>query len=127
MVLLYIFLRKKFKLWKDSDIFLPSMKIVLASLISGVVAQITKSAFGFNNNELDTFCRHIYPAFSNLHRWHFSLCRLSWWMKIEEFEHVKTFFMRRIFGQPQNFVEAEEETERGICNVSSCFFGFLTV
>ncbi len=113
MLLLYVFLRQNFEFWKDSDIFLPSMKIVLVSLIAGIVAQFTKSAFGFNDNELDTFVAIFVQLIVTSAVGLSVFIALSWWMQIEEFERVKTFFMRRIFGQPQNLIEAEEETDHG--------------
>lgn len=113
MALLYIFLRRNFQSWKDGDIFMPSMKIVIASLAAGIVAQLTKSAFGFNNNELDTFVAIFIQLIVTSAVGISVFIAFSWWMRIEEFERVKTFFMRRIFGQPQNLVEAEDELDRG--------------
>lgn len=113
MMLLYVFLRRHFESWKDSDIFSPSMKIVAASIVAGAVAQFTKSAFGFNNNELDTFVAIFIQLIVTSAVGVSVFIALSWWMKIEEFERIKTFFMRRIFGQPQNLVEAEDEIDRG--------------
>jgi putative peptidoglycan lipid II flippase len=113
MLLLYVFLRRKFQLWNDSHIFVPSMKIVLASLIAGIAAQLTKSAFGFNNNELDTFVALFVQIVVTSAVGVSVFIALSWGMKIEEFERVKTFFARRILGQPQNLIEAEEEVDRG--------------
>jgi len=113
MILLYLFLRRNFQSWKDSDIFLPSMKIVLASLIAGLIAQLTKSAFGFNNNELDTFVAIFIQLIVTSTVGISVFIALSWWMNIEEFKRIKTFFIRRIFGQPQNIVGAEEEIDRG--------------
>ncbi|MDD5084281.1 MAG: murein biosynthesis integral membrane protein MurJ [Candidatus Moranbacteria bacterium] len=113
MLLLYVFLRRQFASWKDSDIFSPSMKIIAASLVAGIIAQLTKAAFGFNDNELDTFVAIFIQLLVTSAVGISVFIALSWWMRIEEFERVKTFFVRRIFGQPQNLVEAEEEAERG--------------
>ena len=113
MLLLYVFLRRNFRSWNDSDIFSPSMKIVIASLAAGIMAQLTKSAFGFNDNELDTFVAIFIQLIVTSGVGVSVFIALSWWMRIEEFERVKTFFMRRIFGQPQNLVEAEDELDRG--------------
>ena len=112
MLLLYIFLRRKFDSWRDTDIFMPSMKIVFASIVTGIVAQLTKSAFGFNDNELDTFVAIFIQLVVTSTVGLSVFAALSWWMHIEEFNHIKLFFIRRIFGQPQNLVEAEEEIDR---------------
>lgn len=112
MLLLYIFLRRKFDSWRDADIFMPSMKIAFASIVMGIVAQLTKSAFGFNNNELDTFVAIFIQLLVTSTVGLSVFVVLSWWMHIEEFNHIKLFFIRRIFGQPQNLIEAEEEIDR---------------
>jgi putative peptidoglycan lipid II flippase len=112
MILLYIFLRRKFTIWKDKHIFLPSMKIAAASIVTGVVAQLTKSAFGFHDNELDTFVAIFIQLIVTSTVGVSVFIALSWWMKIEEFERIKTFFIRRIFSQPQNLIEAEDEIDR---------------
>ena len=113
MILLYVFLRRKFAQWNDKEIFLPSMKIVAASLATGLIAQYTKSAFGFNNNELDTFVALFIQLFVTTTVGISAFIAISWWMRIEEFERIKIFFKKRIFGQPQNLVEAKEDVDHG--------------
>lgn len=112
MFLLYIFLRRRFDSWRDADVFMPSMKIVFASVVTGIIAQLTKSAFGFNDNELDTFVAIFIQLLVTSTVGLSVFVVLSWWMKIEEFDHIKLFFIRRIFGQPQNLIEAEGEIDR---------------
>lgn len=112
LCLLYYFLRRKFSHWNDRAILASSGKIAIASILSGITAQLMKSAFGFHDLiELDTFVevfiQLIVSASSGIGMFVF----LSWLMEIEEFEPVKRFFMRRIFGEPQNLVEAEEQMD----------------
>lgn len=114
MVLLYIFLRKHFShSWKDSQIFTPSLKIVFAAVVTGIFAQITKTAFGFNNNELDTFVAIFTQLIVTTMVGMSIFIAISWYLHIEEFVNVKNFIMRKLIGQPQNLVEAEEETSSG--------------
>lgn len=113
LMLLYVFLRRQFRSWSDRDIFLPSMKIVIASLGAGLAAQLAKSAFGFGDNELDTFVAIFIQLVVTSVVSVGVFIVLSSWMRIEEFENMKKFLARRIFGQPQTIVEAEEETDRG--------------
>lgn len=113
MLLLYVFLRRKFDSWHDADMFMPLVKISLASMVAGAAAQFTKAAFGFNDNELDTFIAIFIQLIVTSAVGISVFIAASWYMGIEEFERVKTFFMRRIFGQPQSLVEAEDETDRG--------------
>jgi putative peptidoglycan lipid II flippase len=112
MVFLYIALRRKFSVWNDRDIFSPSIKIVIISLIAGAVAQFIKTAFGFSGNEIDTFVAVLIQLFVTSFVGVFVFIVLGWQLKIEEFEHIKNFFMRHIFGQPQNLVEAEEQIDK---------------
>ena len=114
MALLYIFLRRHFAhAWKDAHIFTPSLKIIFASVVTGIVAQFTKMAFGFNNNELDTFVAIFTQMIVTVFVGMSVFVVISWYLHIEEFVNIKNFFMRKLLGQPQNLVEAEEETASG--------------
>jgi putative peptidoglycan lipid II flippase len=113
MVLLYWCLRGRLGEWRDGDILRPAGKIVLASVAAGAVAQLTKSFFGFYENPLDTFVEiFIQLSVTSAVGVSAFLC-LGWLMKIEELEKLKAFLLRRVVGQPQTIVEAEEEAEKG--------------
>ncbi len=115
LVLLYLMLRSRMREeWSDQTLLIPAFKIVLAAITAGVVAQFTKSLFGFHEARLDTFLE-IFTQFSvtavvggGVFAW------LGWMMNIEELEHLRCFLIKRIVGQPQTLVEAEKETESGV-------------
>jgi putative peptidoglycan lipid II flippase len=112
MILLYIFLRQRFRSeWNDYLIIIPSFKIIVASVMAGVVAQLTKTSFGFYDNELDTFAAIFMQLVVTSCVGLSVFVALSWRMHIEEFENIKKFIMKRLIEQPQNIVEAEEEID----------------
>jgi putative peptidoglycan lipid II flippase len=113
LVLLYWFLRRRFAEWSDRSLLVSSGKIFAASIAAGVVAQSVKSLFGFHEARLDTFVEIFVQFAITLVTGGATFVLLSWIMRVEELEHLKRFFVRRIVGQPQTIVESEDQADRG--------------
>lgn len=112
--LLYMMLRARMRgEWSDRVLVVPAAKIALAAIAAGVVAQFTKSLFGFHEARLDTFWEIFTQFFVTAFVGGGVFAWLGWLMKIEELEHLRCFLIKRILGQPQMLVEAEKETESG--------------
>jgi putative peptidoglycan lipid II flippase len=114
MLLLYYFLGHSLReQWSHKAILTPVAKIILASLGAGLVAQLTKSLFGFNDVRLDTFVEIFAQLAVTSLAGGSAFLLLSWAMKIEELENLKHFLLRRVMGQPQTIVESEDQIEKG--------------
>jgi putative peptidoglycan lipid II flippase len=111
--LLYIFLRKSLPSWEDKKIIVPVGKILLASLLAGVVAQLSKSIFALSANELDTFIEVFLQLFIGFAIGGGAYVFFAHWLKIEELVYVKRFLLCRLLRQPQAAVLAEDHPERG--------------
>ncbi len=113
VVLLYIFLRHKLFYWDDKDIFWPTLKIVAAALLAGLVAQFSKSVFVLTTDRLDTFVEVFLQLLSGLIIGGGAFIVFCYWFKIEELERVRHFFLYKIFRQPETAALAEDHPERG--------------
>lgn len=111
--LLYFFLRKELSFWDNKIIFLPIAKIILASFLAGVVAQLSKSIFALTTNELDTFVEVFLQLLTGLTIGSSAYVIFSYWLKIDELERVRRFFLCRVFRQPETAALAEDHPERG--------------
>lgn len=111
--LLYFFLRRKLSFWEDAIIVVPVMKIVLASLLAGAVAQISKSVFALTTDELDTFVEVFLQLISGFAIGGGAYILFSYWLKVEELERVRRFFLSRVFRQPETVALTEDHPERG--------------
>jgi putative peptidoglycan lipid II flippase len=111
--LLYFFLRRHLSVWDDSAIFVPVGKILLASLLAGAVAQVSKSVFALTTNELDTFVEVFLQLLSGFAIGTGSFILFAHWLKIAELEKVKRFFLCRVFRQPETAALTEDHPERG--------------
>ncbi len=94
-------------------IVVPVMKIVLASLLAGAVAQISKSVFALTTNELDTFVEVFLQLISGFAIGGGAYILFSYWLKVEELERVRRFFLSRVFRQPETAALTEDHPERG--------------
>ncbi|MBP7061081.1 MAG: murein biosynthesis integral membrane protein MurJ [Candidatus Moranbacteria bacterium] len=112
-VLLYFFLRRKLSFWEDRLIVIPVGKILLASLLAGVVAQVSKSVFVLTTNELDTFVEVFLQLALGFTIGVGAFVLFSHWLKIEELTRVKRFVLCRLFGQPETAALTEDHPERG--------------
>ncbi len=107
---LFLLLRRKVASWHDRDIIEPSLKIVLASLGAGLMAQLAKMTFGFSPTPLDTFVE----IFVQLVTTFVVGATAFWWFSvllgIEEFERLKRFVMVRVLRRhPESLPLAEQE------------------
>lgn len=111
--LLYFFLRRKLTFWDDAAIILPVGKILLASLLAGAVAQLSKSVFALTIDELDTFVKVFLQLLIGFAIGGGAYVLFAHWLRIEELERVKRFFLCRVFRQPETAALTEDHPERG--------------
>lgn len=111
--LLYFFLRRKLSFWDNRSVFSPVAKIFLASILAGIVAQLSKSVFALTTNELDTFVEVFLQLLLGFAIGGGAFIIFSHWFKIEEFDRVRCFLLRRVFRQPETAALAEDHPERG--------------
>ncbi|MFZ3032356.1 MAG: murein biosynthesis integral membrane protein MurJ [Candidatus Moraniibacteriota bacterium] len=111
--LLYFFLRKNLSFWEDRLIVIPVGKILLAALLAGAVAQFSKSVFALTTNELDTFVEVFLQLALGFAIGGGSFVLFSYWLKVEELERVRRFFLCRVFRQPETAALTEDHPERG--------------
>ncbi len=111
--LLYFFLRKSVSFWEDRLIVWPVAKILLAAIGAGIVAQVLKSVFALTTNELDTFIEVFLQLFIGFAIGGSTYVLFAHWLKVEELERVKRFFLCRVLRQPEAPVLAEDHPERG--------------
>ena len=111
--LLYFFLRQKLSFWEDRLIIVPVGKILLASLLAGVVAQISKSIFALTTNELDTFVEVFLQLALGFAIGGGAFILFSHWLKVEELYRVKRFIACRLLRQPETAALTEDHPERG--------------
>lgn len=111
--LLYYFLRRHLSVWDDAALLIPVGKILLASLFAGIVAQISKSVFALTTNELDTFVEVFLQLIMGFAIGGGAFVLFAHWLKIEELERVKRFFLCRLFRQPETAALTEDHPERG--------------
>lgn len=111
--LLYFFLRRKLSFWDDAAIIMPVGKILLASLLAGAVAQISKSLFALTIDELDTFVKVFLQLLIGFAIGGGSFVLFAHWLRVEELERVKRFFLCRLFRQPETAAFTEDHPERG--------------
>ena len=111
--LLYFFLRRQLSVWDDKSIIIPVGKILLASLLAGAVAQVSKSVFALTTNELDTFVEVFLQLLSGFAIGGGAFILFAHWLKIQELEQVKRFFLCRVFRQPETAALTEDHPERG--------------
>lgn len=109
--LLYRFLRKRLDIWEDHRLISPAFKIIIASLGAGLVGQLTKMLFGFQEQPLDTFVAILIQLVITSLFGGAAFLLLGWAMRIEQLEPLKRFLFRRVLGQPQVIVESEKEVE----------------
>lgn len=113
VVLLYIFLRQKAGFWSDREIFLPASKILLAALLAGFIAQVSKSIFALTTNELDTFVEVFLQLVTGLTIGGSAFLLFCYWFDVDDLRMVNRFIRCKILRQPETVVLAEDHPERG--------------
>jgi len=111
--LLYFFLRKKIAFWDNKTVFFPVLKIFIASILAGTVAQLSKSIFALTTNELDTFIEVFLQLVIGLTIGLSAFVLFSYWFRIEELHRVKNFLLRKILRQPETVAYTEDHPELG--------------
>ena len=111
--LLYIFLRRRLSFWKDSDIFLPSLKIFVAALLAGGIAQISKSLFALTTNELDTFVEVFLQLITGLTIGGTAFLCIAYWLKVRELDIIRRFILYKLLRQPETVALTKDYPEKG--------------
>jgi putative peptidoglycan lipid II flippase len=113
LVLLYAALRTKISFWDDRAFLFPVLKIFIAALIAGAIAQASKSVFALTTNELDTFVEVFLQLILGLAIGGTSFVVLCHWFRIDELQMVKRFIVCKVLRQPETAALAEDHPERG--------------
>lgn len=113
LILLYAALRKKISFWDDRAFLVPVLKIFLAALVAGAIAQASKSVFALTTNELDTFVEVFLQLITGLTIGGTSFVLLCHWLQIDELQMVKRFIVCKVLRQPETAALAEDHPERG--------------
>ncbi len=115
--LLYVFLRRRFSLWRDAPFFLPTLKIVLASFVAGVAAQLSKYVFGFVNPteyDLDTFVEVLTQLSIGLGTGGVVFVIVATLLHVEELREIKEFIWYKVLRQePGSIATAESNVTHG--------------
>lgn len=116
-VLLYGMLRRTVHFWDDRAFLFPILKILVAAIVAGVIAQGSKSIFAFTTNELDTFIEVFLQLATGLAIGGAVFVFLSHWFQVDELKMVKRFILCKILRQPETPAFAADHPERGNENV----------
>jgi putative peptidoglycan lipid II flippase len=110
MVLLFFFLRSRFKDLNDKKNIISAGKIVIASLFAGLVAQILKY---YTNSliNIDTFLGIFSQLVIAGGAGILAYFIASYILKIEEFQNFRKTIMIKFFGQPADVV-IDQDDER---------------
>lgn len=111
--LLLVFLRRRILSWKDREIFSESMKIFLAALFAGVVAQFSKSAFILAPSPLDTFAEIFLQLVFGVSLSLTAFLLASSWLRIEEFHLIKRWVRCKVLREPAIASNVEGHPEKG--------------
>jgi putative peptidoglycan lipid II flippase len=111
--LLYFFLRRQLSFWEDKLIVVPVAKILLASLLAGAVAQISKSVFALTTNELDTFIEVFLQLALGFTIGGGAYVLFAYLLKVDELGRIKRFVLCRVLRQPEAATLTEDHPERG--------------
>lgn len=117
IILLYLFLRRRFVSWEDRPFFSPAVKIVLASLLAGVAAQLSKYVVGFvdpTERDLDTFIEVLTQLSIGFGTGGVVFVFVATYLQIEELQDIKRFIWCKVLRQePGSIATAESNVEYG--------------
>lgn len=113
LVLLYFALRRKIAVWNDRIFLSPMLRILIAALIAGAIAQASKSVFALTTNELDTFVEVFLQLVLGLAIGGVSFVAVCHWFRIDELRMVRRFIACKVLRQPETAALAEDHPERG--------------
>lgn len=113
LLFLYLALKRQALYWDDTQMFAPAMKIALAAVLAGLIAQVSKYVFALTTNELDTFVEVFLQLFFGLLIGGSAYLALCIWLRVEELQILKHFIWCRILRQPETLASAEDHPEKG--------------
>lgn len=111
--LLYLALRQRVSVWRDREFLLPVGKMILAAVVAGFVAQISKSVFALTTNELDTFIEVFLQLSAGLligGGVYFAVAAL---LRVEEMNLVHKLIFQKLLRRPAILVQVKDQPERG--------------
>ncbi len=111
--LLYFTLKRKTVYWDDTQMLTPALKIALAAVLAGLLAQVSKYVFALTVNELDTFVKVFLQLFFGLSIGGAAYMFLCVWLRVEELHMLRRFVWCRILRQPEALASAEDHPEKG--------------
>jgi putative peptidoglycan lipid II flippase len=110
---LYLALKRRLSYWNDAKILIPTLKIVLAAVLAGLLAQISKYVFALTVSELDTFFKVLLQLFFGLSIGGTAYIFLCVWLRVEELHVLRRFIWCRILRQPEALASSEDHPEKG--------------
>lgn len=113
LAFLYFSLKRQASYWDDALMFTPAMKIVLAAVLAGLFAQVSKYIFALTTNELDTFLEVFLQLFFGLSIGGGAYLLFCIWLQVEELQALKRFLWCRILRQPEMLASVEDHPEKG--------------
>lgn len=111
--LLLFFLRRRVSKWKDSALFSGSIRIVVATLFAGAIAQLSKSLFILAPSPVDTFAEVFLQLIFGVSVGLIAFLAASWWLHIEEFRSLKRWVLCKVFRGPGSAERIEDHPEKG--------------
>ena len=111
--LLYFRLKRQSSYWDDTRMLVPALKIALAAVLAGVLAQVSKYVFALTVNELDTFFKVFLQLSFGLLIGGTAYLVLCVWLRVEELHVLRRFIWCRILRQPETLASVEDHPEKG--------------
>jgi putative peptidoglycan lipid II flippase len=112
-LLLYVALRKQAVVWKDKDFLLPVLKMCVAALAAGIVAQVSKSIFALTTNELDTFIEVFLQLCAGLLIGGGTYFAVAAILKVEEIALLHKLIFQKLLRRPAVLAQVKDHPERG--------------
>lgn len=112
-LLLYFALRKQAPFWQDKEFLLPVSKMVLAAIIAGVVAQVSKSIFALTTDELDTFIEVFLQLTAGVLIGGGVYFAAAIILKIEEIGLLHKLLFQKMLRRPVILAQTKDQPERG--------------
>jgi putative peptidoglycan lipid II flippase len=110
---LYLTLKQQSRYWDDARMLVPALKIVLAAVLAGLLAQASKYVFALTVNELDTFWKVFLQLVFGLSIGGVAYVSFCLWLRVEELGMLRRFIWCRILRQPEALASAEDHPEKG--------------
>lgn len=111
--LLLFFLRRRVTGWDDGQLFSGSMRIVLATVFAGAVAQLSKSVFILAPSPLDTFAEVFLQLLFGVSVGLAAFLFASSWLRIEEFRSLRRWVLCKVLREPAAVSSVEGHPEKG--------------